>query len=139
MESLARTVAERVFLKEGDVTVTNTRFVFDRDTVAMASVNSVSVRSMDLTPSNTFPGLLCIIGAVYFLIAILGDASFWHTVAGAVIFSIGVLWWRSIKQRIKFTIYLTTSSGEMKTFESFDENVVCRVEEALTESIVYRG
>lgn len=38
-----------------------------------------------------------------------------------------------------FTIYLTTSSGELKTFESFDENAVRRVEKALTDSIVYRG
>ncbi|BCL91387.1 DUF6232 family protein [Ralstonia pseudosolanacearum] len=137
MENLAG--AERVFLREGNTMVTNARFVFNTDTVAMGAVNSLSVRSTDLTPSNTFPVLLCIGGAIYTLIAIFAAASVGNAVVGTMVLAVGILWWRSIKPRWRFTIYLTTSSGELKTFESFDEHAVRRVEKALTDSIVYRG
>ncbi|MHA6894788.1 DUF6232 family protein [Ralstonia pseudosolanacearum] len=137
MENLEK--SEHVFLREGDVLVTNARFVFNADTVAMVSINSLSVRSADLTPSNTFPVLLCIAGAFYTLIAIFAAESVINSVVGAMATIIGILWWRSIKQRIRFSIYLTTSSGELKTFESFNENTVRRVEKALTDSIVFRG
>ncbi|MDC6285485.1 DUF6232 family protein [Ralstonia pseudosolanacearum] len=130
---------EKVFLKDGGVMVSNARFVFNADTVAMGAVNSLSVRSMDLTPSNTFPVLLCIVSFVYILIAIFAADSPTNAVIGVIVLAIGILWWRSIRQRVMFTIYLTTSSGELKTFESFDENAVRRVEKALTDSIVYRG
>jgi hypothetical protein len=53
---------EKVFFENGNVKVTNARFVVGDQTFAMAAVNSVKVSSTDITPSNAISGILVAVG-----------------------------------------------------------------------------
>lgn len=130
---------ETVFLEQGNIKVTNARFIVKDQTYAMASVNSVKVTKTDITPSNLFPIILIIISVVWLMNSIAspnGLASFFWPL-GLLGFSI--LWLRSIKQAYEYRIMLTTSSGETPALKSTNDQDIRPVEKALNEAIVFRG
>ena len=119
---------EQTFLNEGNVTVTNTRFIVPGETFAMAGVTSVS--SLKDSPSRWGPIILIVIGAF--------GLSGSDTIPGGLMsLAAGIAWW--VLKKPKYIVLLTTASGEAQAFPSKDEAFIARIVNALSEAIVARG
>jgi len=126
-------LAERTFLSEGSVLVTNARLVSNGQTYAIAGVTSV--RTNVEAPSSF--GVLCIVvGAIVLLIALL-NASGVGTVWGAVILMIGVLIAKA--QRATHHLILHSSSGEVRAISSKDGDFIARILAAVNNAIISRS
>jgi hypothetical protein len=132
-------VEEKIFFENGNVKVTNARFVVGDQTYAMAAVNSVNVSSVDVTPSNTMPGILIAVGAIWFISALAGGGEFSSFIWAVAITAVGFYWFRSIKKTFEYRIVLTTSSGETPALRSTNVQDIRPVEKALHDAIVFRG
>lgn len=134
------TVTEKIFFDAHGIKVTNARFIVNKQTYAMASVNSVKVGVTDLTPPKTGSVILAAVGGVVLLSAF-GNlrAHVQMAVVGAAMLAGGILWFRSIKPKFEYKLILTTSSGETTALTSLNEADIRVVEAALNNSIVHRG
>jgi hypothetical protein len=131
---------ERTFLERDKIKVTSARFVVGAQTYAMASVNSVKIQRTDITQSNTFPGLMVIVGAIWlFVHMMLEPAGVLGYLWPLALLGLGVWWISSIKKTFQYKLVLTTSSGETPVLVSTKSDDILPVEKALTDAIVYRG
>jgi len=131
---------EKVFFDAHGIKVTNARFIVNKQTYAMASVNSVKVGFTDLTPPKTGSIILSVLGGLVLLSAF-GNLRQHMQMAfgGAVMLGIGIMWFRSIKPKFEYKLILTTSSGETTALTSNSEADIRVVEAALNNSIIHRG
>lgn len=117
---------EQVVLEEGNVKVTNTRFIVAGQTYAMNGVTSVE--QFAKKPARIVPivigigGLIALSGSVIFAIILLGIAA--------------ALW---IFQKATYSVLLSTSSGKAQALTSKDEQYISRVVAALNDAIISRG
>lgn len=130
--------AERVFLETGGVKVTSARFVVPGQTFAMSGVTSVKHWR---TPRRWVIGALALIIGLPMLIPGIhlasSGASNGPLAIGGVLALLGALAiWRG---RPQSQVRLQSSSGETKAFASYNDALVRRIVEALTESIIFRG
>lgn len=120
---------EKIFFNQGNVSVSNSRFIVDGQTYAMSNVTSVK---SGVTPPDrgaaiviTIIGLGCLLG------------SGWVFVGGLVALGIAVLAW--IGSKAKYSVILNTSSGENQALVSEDKPYIANVISSLNEAIVSRG
>lgn len=130
--------SETVFLNSGGVVVTNARFVVPGQTFAMSGVTSVKHWR---TPRKWLFGALLILLGLPMLITGASMASVGSSTGplmlGLIFAALGVyLIWRG---RPQSQVRLQSASGETKAFSSYDDALVRRIVDALTESIVFRG
>ncbi len=122
-------MAERSFLEEGGVTITNSRFIVAGQTFAMSGVTSV--KGVTHTPSRKGPIILIAIGVLAFL------AGKEALVGGLVFIAAAVAWW--MFQKPKYVVVLHSASGEAEALTSQDGSFISKVVGALNEAIVARG
>lgn len=131
---------ETVFLEDGAVKVTNSRFIVSGKTFALSAVNSFRVNRIDETPNREIYKLYVFGLAIWALFEGLSkdtSAFIMVFIAGAVALSI---WWGiSGKEKIKYVLLLTTSSGESEALSSYVPGQIQQIENALTQAIVHRG
>jgi hypothetical protein len=125
---------EKVFLQEGNITVTNARFVVPGRTYTMSNITSV--KSGTKEPSKLGPFLLILV-CVFVGLGAIGTRSgaelFW-----SVLFLLtGVVWLRSKKP--VYIVCLGSASGETEAFSTNDLAHVNRILGSLNDAIVYRG
>ena len=120
---------EKTFFSEGDVTVTNARFIARGQTFAMSGVTAVERFQED--PSRKAPIIMGIIGVLALAgggtIAVIGL----FLIAGAV-----AMWYL---QKPVFHIRLSTASGREEPYNSANGEFISKVVSALNEAIVHRG
>ena len=130
---------DRVFLAEGLVTVTQTRFVFKGDTYAMANVSSCRTRYSDETDALKkfllYAAIVAsiILGGVLAISVepIVGGIGGIAGIVGSFIF---------IRPKYKlYHLYLGTNSGEVKALWDTSQHFVRQVERAVNDAIVARG
>ena len=130
-----------VFLYEGGVIVTKTRFMVSGQTYAISKITSVSPEK--IPASNVGPALLGLAGAVAIMVAIGGKEEF--GLPGSVLLGLlGLLGiiasvYISVKQKPFYAVALRTSSGELKVCMSKDGDFIVRIANALNQAIVARG
>jgi hypothetical protein len=112
---------EITFFQNGEITVTNARFVVGSHTYAMRGITSV--RGLEITPGKAMPIFLIITGLFLLLVYV-----------GIIFIGFGIYF--LIKQKSSFAVVLTTAAGEVKAYESRDSNLVGDVLEALNQAIV---
>lgn len=120
---------ESIFLNEGSVSVSNSRFIVDGQTYAMSNVTSVKPGFIDIKRGETVfvgaIGLACLFGSgIIFLIGLV-------FIAAAAIYL--------MVSKPQFTVVLNTSSGETQALASEDKEYIERVLGALNKAIVIRG
>ncbi|WP_438391114.1 DUF6232 family protein [Caballeronia sp. DA-9] len=125
-------------MSDGEIVVTNTRFVVPGETFAMSGVTSVKHWR---TPRKWLFGALSLLIGIPNLITGVGLASDGTStgplVLGVLFSVLGVyLIWRG---RPQSQVRLLSASGEAKAFSSHDDAQVRRIINALTEAIVFRG
>lgn len=124
---------ERTFFNQGQIWVTNARFIVPGQTYAMNAVTSV--RQGVTMPSRGWPlvlilvGILCLLGGL--------DGGVGALLMAAIFIGIGVLIWR--QQKPVWTVVLSTASGEHKALSSEDATFIQSVVTALNQAIVHRG
>ncbi|MFN3883121.1 MAG: DUF6232 family protein [Nitrincola lacisaponensis] len=120
---------EKIFFNQGNVSVSNSRFIVDGQTYAMSNVTSV--KSGVTAPDRVGAIMLAVIG----LACLFGSG--WIFIAGLVLIALAVLSW--IKKKAKYSVILNTSSGENQALVSEDQSYIANVISSLNEAIVSRG
>ncbi|MCC5883800.1 MAG: hypothetical protein JJU25_14360 [Halomonas sp.] len=120
---------EKVFFNQGNVSVSNSRFIVDGQTYAMSNVTSV--KSGFIPPDRGAAKIIALIG----LGCLFGSG--WVFVAGIAALVIAVLVWIGNKE--KYSVILNTSSGENQALVSEDESYITKIISSLNEAIVSRG
>jgi len=118
---------ERVFFDQGEVKVTNARFIVSGQTYAMNGVTSVK-RGVN-QPNRALPIILAIVG----LVLILHQSFLW----GIALAGLAVFW--LVKQQPDWLVILHSASGEVKALTSKDGEYIKAVIDALNDSIIHRG
>jgi len=119
---------EKVFFDAGNISVSNSRFIVDGQTYAMGNVTSVKAGVEEAKKGS---GIL--IGLIALIVLFGAESILW----GSIIFIVGVLAFIGAKN--KYSVVLSTSSGENQALTSKDKIHIERVVSALNEAIVSRG
>ena len=122
---------EKVFFQQGDVTVTNARFIVGGQTFAMSNVTSVSSAVQE---PKRLGGLACLLLGL--AVAVASKESNGQ-LTGLVIGVASAFY--LYKQKPLHHVMLKTSGGETKALSTYDGGKVSGVVAALNESIVHRG
>ncbi|MFP6847555.1 MAG: DUF6232 family protein [Pseudomonas sp.] len=120
---------ETIFFNQGNVSVSNSRFIVDGQTYAMSNVTSVK---SGVTPPDR--GASIVIAAIG-LLCLFGSG--WIFIAGIVALAIAALVWIGNKE--KYSVILNTSSGENQALVSEEKEYIANVITSLNEAIVSRG
>lgn len=121
---------EKIFFNQGNVSVSNSRFIVDGQTYAMNNVTSV--KSGVVKPNRLGSIVIGLIGLVMVL-----SGSGGVLIGGLVLLVLAVLSWMGNKKQ--YTVLLNTSSGENQALVSSDESYIRTVINSLNDAIVSRG
>lgn len=121
---------EKIFFNQGDVSVSNARFIVYGQTYAMNGVTSVKQGVEN--PSRLGPIVVALIG-----LGFLVGGSFKTVVIAFIAIGLAILFWRS--QSPDYSVVLNTASGEKQALVSKDKKFIDGVIEALNQSIIHRG
>lgn len=123
--------AEKTYFSNGNVTVTNARFIVPTQTYAMSGVTSVKYQKNP--PKRIWPLLLVLIG--FAAASKAGPtASIWHY----LMFMLPGFVWLAL-QRATYSIQLSSASGESRALVSKESKFIKSVVDALNQAIVERG
>ncbi|MFB3304263.1 DUF6232 family protein [Pseudomonas sp. AMR01] len=120
---------EKIFFTQGNVSVSNSRFIVDGQTYAMSNVTSVKSR---VTPPDRGAAIII---AIVGLACLFGSG--WVFIAGLVALALAVLVW--VGSKAKYAVILNTSSGENQALVSEDKPYIANVISSLNDAIVSRG
>ena len=119
---------EKIFLDAGNISVSNSRFIVDGQTYAIDNVTSVKT---GVEQANKGTGIL--IGLIGIFVLFSAKPFLW----GLVILMFATL--ALIGARNKYSVVISTSSGENQALTSEDKTQIEQVVSALNEAIVSRG
>ena len=119
---------EFTFYQDGNVTVTQSRFVTNSKTYAMRNISSVHI--FEIIKSKTLPITMIIIG----ILMLFSDAS---RVLGLILLTLGIFILAFTKN--EFSVRISTNSGEVNSIVSKDRLYIQNIVSALNDAIVYRG
>jgi hypothetical protein len=123
-------MSEQVFFEQGNVKVTNARFIVSSKTYAMNGVTSVK---SSVVPPNR-GGVLVLIGiGLLILIAASGGMKLLGIAMGAA----GA--WLFMQQKSMHSVYLSSASGEVQALSDTDQTFIDSVIRALNDALVHRG
>jgi hypothetical protein len=117
---------ETVFFEEGNVKVTNARFLTFGKTHSMNGITSVT--KYQITPSRKGPIIVAVIGLLAFIFK-------WYI--AVIILAAAVAWF--ISQKKKYSVQLSSASGDNEALTSTNEEYIDKVVAALNDAIVHRG
>ena len=120
--------SEVTFYQNGNVTVTQSRYVTHAKTYAMRNISSVHV--VELVKSRKLPVIMIVIGLLMMLVS---EAR----VAGLLILGGGIALLFLIKN--EFAVRISTNSGELDSVVSKDKMQIQKIVSALNEAIIHRG
>lgn len=118
---------ERTFFEQGNVKVTNARFIVPSQTYAMSGITSV--KFFTEKPSILLP----IAAFLVALLAMAGRGNIWSIAAPLVV---GVL---LLLRKATHHVVLSSASGETRALASKDKHFISNVISGLNEAIVSRG
>ena len=144
-------MGDNVFFAQGNVTVTQTRFVHGGDTYAMANISSCRTRFTEHTERDdgqqalkTFAVWGSLIGGI--ALAILLYATVDSAVIAVVVAILGIVGAIVASLAIQpdsdfriYHLYLGTNSGEVEAVASRDEDYILQIERAINDAMVARG
>lgn len=122
---------EKEFYRNGNVSITNARFIVGSTTYAMNGVTSVKRGQTD--PSKVGPVILAIIGLAMAFMA----AAFMTKAIGVLIVIAAIAWFKSIKP--DYMVFLNSSSGESQALTSQNKQYIDDVINSLNNAIIHRG
>ena len=137
---------DNVFFAQGAITVSQTRFVSDGDTYAMASISSCRSRYTEhvndrLKFLRSLGIVASLVVGVALAIVLFGAVEAFGAIVGVIVGIAGaVASFIFIKPAYRmYHLYLGTNSGEMRALSSRDQNFIQQVERAINDAMVARG
>ena len=127
-------MAEKPIYEEKIVRVTRTSLVVGSQTYEIRAITSVTTQ---MKKANRIWAVVLIGAGALVLIGGLSGDETPRVVVGAIIGGLGGLWYRSITD--KYSVVVTTASGETVAFLSDDARWVDRVAAAVKKALVARG
>lgn len=122
---------ETEFYKNGNVSITNARFIVGSTTYAMNGVTSVKRGQTD--PSKVGPVIMAIIG----VISVFAATGLMSKAIGVVVVLLAIAWFKAIKP--EYIVSLNSSSGESQALSSKDKQYIDDVINSLNNAIIHRG
>lgn len=122
---------ETVIFNEGNVTVTDVRFITPHETYAMSGVTSV--RKLREEPRRAGMVFLCLVGVLF---AAFGTNLAMHVIG---VFVAIAAFAAAASQKPTFFIVIKTASGESRALISRSNDFIDRVVGAVNDAIVVRG
>ncbi|QIY10396.1 QacE [Plesiomonas shigelloides] len=119
---------EKMFYDTGSISVSNSRFIVNGQTYAMSNVTSVKT---GVEKANKAIGVIIALFGLFILFS--AESILW----GGIVIAVGVLAFIGAKD--KYSVVLSTSSGENQALTSVDKKHIEEVVSALNHSIVSRG
>jgi hypothetical protein len=123
-------MAEQVFFEQGNVKVTNARFIVNSQTYAMHGVTSVKSQ---VVPPSRGGAIAAICVGLLILFAADGGAK----IIGIAIAAAGA--WYLSQQKPVHSVYLSSASGEVQALSDSDSSFINNVIHALNEALIHRG
>lgn len=120
--------AEQKFYEDGNVIVTQSRFVASSKTYAMRNISSMSIG--EIKKSKVFQILVIIVG----VIMLTGEGT---RVYGVVAIAMGALLLYFIRN--EYSVRINSNSGENDGFVSKDRERIEKIVNAVNEAMVLRG
>ncbi|EOZ3812814.1 DUF6232 family protein [Citrobacter youngae] len=124
-------MSEKEFYRNGNVSISNSRFIVGTTTYAMNGVTSVKRGQNE--PSKAAPVIVGLIGVVMVFAA----STFLFKGIGALVALACIAWFKSLKT--EYLVFLNSSSGESQALASTDKEYIDQVIHNLNESIIHRG
>ena len=129
MEENQSPPTEKIFYQDGNVSVTQSRFIVNGKTHAMRNISSVANRR--IAKSIAGPIWLIILGLVLFFFQ--GNAS----IAGMILIGLAIL--LIAVKKDSFAVRISSNSGETNGLISKDQNYIQTIVNAINDAIVHRG
>ncbi|RZK25671.1 MAG: QacE [Flavobacterium sp.] len=126
METKAQ--SETLFYQNGNVKVTQSRYITISKTYAMRNISSV--QTFQIIKSKTIPILLLIVGI---LILAFADGK----IIGGLLSLLGVI--IIVFNNNEYAVRISTNSGEVNSIVSSDKSYIQEIVNALNEAIIHRG
>ncbi|HRS19886.1 MAG TPA: DUF6232 family protein, partial [Bacteroidales bacterium] len=117
---------EKVYFENGDVKVTNARFLTFGKMHSMAGVTSVA--KYVISPSYKYPIITLVIGLILFAVS-------W--IFALIVTGVAIAWIVSLKKEYQIT--LSSASGSEEALRSKDEAFIDEIINALNQAIIDRG
>ena len=124
-------MAEKEFYRNGNVIISDSRFIVGTTTYAMSGVTSV--KRGERKPSRIAPVVTVLVGLAVFL----SGTGLTNKSVGILIVLAGIAWYRSLKT--EYLVFLNSSSGESQALSSTDKDYIEQVIYHLNEAIIHRG
>lgn len=127
---MKKNTQEKVFYKDLNVKVTQSRYITENKAYAMRNISSVSI--------NTIKGcrfcarVVIITGLIAFFIP-----NDFQILIGVTLIVLGIIWHVSIKD--EYAVRIGTNAGESNSIISKDQDYIKKIVAALNEAIVYKG
>ena len=132
---------ETTIYEDGDIKITNLRAIFGAKTYAVSNISAVEMRSKAPSP---FPALIGLLGGVLLLLSLPSffnnrtwDNNWTLLVIGLILIFFSVMSIRAAKT--EYTIAFSSSSGEIKAFQSYDKEEIDEILQALNDAIIQKG
>jgi hypothetical protein len=123
-------MSEQIFYDQGNVKVTNARFIVNAQTYAMSGVTSVKT---GFAPPNRNGAFIAI--GIGVLIALGADGG--TKLIGVLMAAAGI--WYLTQLKNTHSVYLSSASGEVQALSDTDETYISSVVHALNEALIHRG
>ena len=121
---------ERTFFEQGNVKVSNARFIVGNQTYAMNGVTSVKSHS---TPPSRTGGIIAFIFGIVVLFAAEGSG---RLIGLAIAVAAGYFLYG---QKTEYAVVLNSASGEAQALTGTDETYINGVISALNDALIHRG
>ena len=108
---------EKIFFENGSVKITNSRFIAEDKTYAMANISSVSIGV--LSPNKTPVFVFFIIGLVLLLLEE-------TRIVGIAVAIVAVIWYYLLK-KVEYTVRITSNSGQADSYISKDKTEIAKI------------
>ena len=130
-------VSEINILKEKNVKITNLRAIIDTKTYTVSDIASVSIDVNE--PKLFLPVFFAVIAGVCSVLIALSDmGEYSECLTTSLYIGIAGLLFFIISRKTKYSLRISSASGEMNVLETFDKEYVERIVRALNEAIVRR-
>ncbi|MEH6306198.1 DUF6232 family protein [Olivibacter sp. CPCC 100613] len=116
------------FYQDGDIIVTQSRYIAQATTYAMRNISSVKLKKI---PAERRMAIIMFLGG--FLMLFSSDAR----VIGVLLIAVAITLFVYIKD--EFAVRISTNAGETNTFISKNREHVQKIVDALNEAIIYGG
>lgn len=118
--------------EKGNITITNQRAIFSGKTYAVSNITSVEAKTIQ--PSSCLEAAAFTLGGSMLIFALLNLSKNWQMlIVAAVIIAAAVAMHRSSKPH--YAVSLTTASGEVQAYTSFDQQHIQQIIQALNTAI----